>query len=84
MEKTLMVTRKKVAGQVEVNDGQLAEIQTVGIEGDEKNLLLDRIQIHREDSDDTPQEFCHRFPKGLWLDILTITEITAWPTEGTR
>ncbi len=47
-----------------------AEVQTNGIEGTEKNLLLGTIQIHREDMDDTESEFEHRFPVGMWLDIL--------------
>jgi hypothetical protein len=32
------------------DDGELAEIQTVGIEGIEKNLLLETIQMHRGDT----------------------------------
>ena len=42
-----MVIRKKVKGVVEFNDGDFAEVQTVGIEGIEKNLLLWKIQLHR-------------------------------------
>jgi hypothetical protein len=32
------------------DDGELAEIQTVGIEGIEKNLLLKAIRMHRGDT----------------------------------
>ena len=76
MEKNQMMTLKQVEGEVEYNDGELAEIQTVGTDGIEKNLLLETIQIHRRDTQDTPEEFRHRFPVGVRLGILTTTEIT--------
>jgi hypothetical protein len=83
MEKTRMVVRKRVEGEVQYNDGDFAEVMTNGIKGIEKNLLLETIQIHCRDTENTPEEFQHRFPVGMWLDILTITEITALPTEST-
>ena len=76
MEKIQMVVRKRVEGQIEYNDGEFAEIQTVGIEGIEEDLLLETIQLHRGDTHDTPEEFQHRFPVGEWLCILTTTEVT--------
>ena len=72
-----MLTRKRVEGQVEYNDGQFAEVQTVGIEGIEKDLWLDTVQIHRVDTENTPEEFQRRFPVGMKLGVLTTTEITA-------
>jgi hypothetical protein len=45
------ISRKRVHGEVEHNDGEFAEIQTVGIEGIEKDLLLETIQVHRCDTD---------------------------------
>jgi hypothetical protein len=42
-----IVFREQVHGEVEFNDGEFAEIQTVGIEGIEKDLLLQTIQVHR-------------------------------------
>jgi len=36
MEKTRIVSQKRVHGEVESNDGEFAEIQTVGIEGIER------------------------------------------------
>ena len=42
METTIAVTKKRVFGQVEFNDGCFAEIQTFGIEGVEKGILLAR------------------------------------------
>ena len=71
-----MATRKRVEGEVEHNDGEFAEIQTIGTEGIEKDLLLETIQIHRGDTHDTPEEFQHRFPVGVRLCILTTTEVT--------
>ena len=73
--------RKRVEGEVQYNDGQFAEVQTNGIEGIEEDILLETIQIHREDTDDTESEFKHRFPVGMWLDILTTTEIFVQPTD---
>jgi hypothetical protein len=76
-----MVIRKKVEGRVDHNDGEFAEVQTIGIEGIEKDLWLGTFQIHREDTRDTPDEFQRRFPVGKWLDILTTTDITALAAE---
>ena len=65
MEKIAMVTSKRVGGEVEYNDGEFAEVQTFGIEGIETDLLLETIQIHREDTEDTPEGFQSRFPIGM-------------------
>ena len=71
-----MLTSKRVEGQVEYNDGEFAEIQTIGIEGIDEDLLLETIQIHREGTHDTRAEFQRRFPVGMRLGIVTTTEIT--------
>jgi hypothetical protein len=36
---------------------------TYGIEGVEKDILLQTIQTHREDTNDTPEEFRRRFAR---------------------
>jgi hypothetical protein len=69
-----MVIRKRVDGEVKFNDGEFAEILTFGIEGIERDLALDTIQLHREDTGDTPEDFQRRFPVGMTLGILTIAE----------
>jgi hypothetical protein len=69
-----MVIRKRVEGKVEYNDGEFAEVLTFGIQGIEKDLLLDNIQTHCCDTEDMPDEFEHRFPVGMRPGILTITE----------
>jgi hypothetical protein len=56
-------------------DGQFAEVQTIGIEGIEKDLWLGTLQIHRENTRDTPEEFRRRFSVGMRLDVVTTTEI---------
>ena len=71
-----MIVTKKVEGEVEFNDGEFVEVQTYGIEGIEKDLLLKTVQIHREDTDDTSDEFQKRFPVGTVLQITTTTELT--------
>ena len=71
-----MLTSKRVEGKVDYNDGSFAEVFTYGIEGIEEGLNLERIQLHIEDTQDTPQEFQQRFLVGMTLSILTITEIT--------
>ena len=43
-----MTVTKMVDGEVEFNDGKFAEVQTYGIEGIEKDLLLETVQNHRE------------------------------------
>ena len=70
-------TSKAVGGEVQYNDGEYAEVQTYGIEGNEKDLLLETIQIHRCDTEDTPEEFQRSFPVGSELDIKTDSVITA-------
>ena len=76
VEKMTMVSSKRVDGEVEYNDGEFAAVQTFGIEGIERGLLLETIQIHRKDTEDTPEKFRRRFPAGMILSILTTTEIT--------
>jgi hypothetical protein len=76
MEKKQMVSCKRVEGEVQNNDGEFAEIQTIGMDGIEKNLLVETIQIHRCDTTNTPEEFQRRFPMGLRLCILMSIAIT--------
>jgi hypothetical protein len=68
-------TRRIKVGKVQHNDGQFTEVQTVGTEGLEQGLLLDIIQLHRDDTNDTREEFQHRFPVGMWLNVWTTVEI---------
>jgi hypothetical protein len=56
--------------------GELAEIQTVGIEGNEKNLLLETIQMHRGDTSYSCEHFQDKLPVGTRLDIRTMIEAT--------
>jgi hypothetical protein len=76
MRKDQTIIRKRVEGEVEYNDGHFAEVQTAGIGGIEKHLILETIQISRCDTTNTPEEFQRRFPVGMRLGILTTTEIT--------
>ena len=76
MENTRMVVRKRTHAEVEYNDGEFTEMQTYGIVGIEKNLLLEKIQFHRCDTPDTPEEFQQRFPVGARVEIVTITHVT--------
>lgn len=71
-----MIVVKRVEGEVEYNDGEFAEVQTYGIEGIEKDLLLKTVQIHRNDTDDTSDEFQRRIPVGAVVEITTTTELT--------
>ena len=57
MEKTQMLISKRVEGEVNYNDGSFAEVLTFGTDGDEKGLELEAIQLHIEDTEDTPDEF---------------------------
>jgi hypothetical protein len=51
-----MITRNRVEGEVKFNNGEFAKVLTYGIEGSEKDFLLDTIQIHCEDTEDTPED----------------------------
>ena len=74
-----MVVTKRVAGMVKHNDGEFSVVQTVGIEGPEKDLFLEEVWFHREHTQYTPEEFQRRLSVGMWLDITTTTEITLRP-----
>lgn len=76
MPNTKTIVRKVREGKIEYNDGEFAVIQTYGIEGVEKNLLMERIQTHREDTKDTTEEFRRRFALSTVVRICTTTEIT--------
>ena len=69
-----MMIREWLTGEIQHNDGELAEIQTVGTEGVEKDLILDTIQVHRSERIDTPERFQQRFPVGMCLDIRKTVE----------
>ena len=71
-----MFTSKRVEGQVEYNNGEFAEVVTIGIEGIEKGLCLDTIQISSCDTNDTAEQFLDRCPVGASLCIQTTIEIT--------
>src|SRR5436305_11235224 len=71
-----VIVTKRVEGEVQFNDGGFAEVQTYGIEGIEKDLLLQTVQIHREDTDNTGDEFQKRCSVGTVLEITTTTEFT--------
>ena len=66
-----VTTRKEVQGEVLYNDGDFAEIQTIGTEGIERGLLLATVQIHRSDTDDAVVEFQRSFKVGMRLHIST-------------
>jgi hypothetical protein len=70
-----VIIHKRVEGEIKYNDGEFAEVQTNGIEGIEKNILMGTIQIDRHDTNNSPDEFRERFPVGMWLDIIATTEI---------
>jgi hypothetical protein len=71
-----LICRKQVNGEVELNDGEFADIQTVGIEGIEKDLLLQTIQVHRGDTGYSCEQFQEELPVGSWLKICTTIEMT--------
>jgi hypothetical protein len=71
-----MIVTKKIEGEVSYNDGEFAEVNTIGIEGIEKDLWLGTMQIHLPSSDNSTEEFRQLFPVGMVLEIETTTEIT--------
>ena len=77
-----MIVTKRVEGEVQFNDGGFAEVQTYGIEGIEKELLLQTVHIHLEDTDNTSDEFQKRFSVGTVLEITMTTEFTIKPEPG--
>ena len=47
--KTQTLICKRVEGEVQYNNGEFAEVLTFGIDGFEKDLALETIQIHCEE-----------------------------------
>jgi hypothetical protein len=76
VKKTRIVSQKRVRGEVEYNDGEFAEIQTVGIEASEKDLLLETIQVHREDTNFSCEQLQDKLPLASWVNICTTIEVT--------
>jgi hypothetical protein len=76
MKTARVISHRQVHGEVECNDGEFAEIQTVGIDDIEKDLLTERIQIHREDTKYSSAEFEEEFSVGSLLEISTTIEVT--------
>jgi hypothetical protein len=79
MGKKLQRINGRLRGLVEYNDGVFAEVQTYGVEGIERDILLATIQIHRCEIGDAPEEFLRNFQVGMWLEICTTTEIKVLP-----
>ena len=69
-----VTTRKEMRGEVLYNDGDFAEIQTIGTEGIERDLLLETVQIHRSDTGDAASDFQRWFKIGTRLHIATTIE----------
>ena len=80
-EKIRIFSQKRAHGEVEFNDGEFAEIQTVGIEAEEKDLLLETIQVHRNDTSYSSEQFQDKLPVGSWLDICTTIEVTTLESD---
>jgi hypothetical protein len=86
-----VIVTKKVEGEVDYNNGEFAELKTIGIEGIEDGLWLGTITIHRENTGCSSEEFLQGFVVGELLEIVTTTEITplskssddlnTWPCE---
>jgi hypothetical protein len=79
-----MIIRKSVAGHVIYNDGDLAEIELVGVEGVEKNLVLDTMQVSIYETTDTKEQFLRRFPADMWLNMTLTTGITPYRQQRKR
>jgi hypothetical protein len=83
MYKTHIINRQQIEGEVQSNDGDVAEIQTNGIEGIEEDLLLDTIEIVRDETKETPEQFQRTLQIGMWVDIITIITAQQPVVEGT-
>ena len=77
MKENRIVISKRAKGWVDHNNGEFAEVRIIGITGIEKDLWLETIQLHREDTNEAPEEFQRRFPVDMWLDVLVTADITA-------
>ena len=60
-----MTMTKKVEGEVDYNDGEFAELKTIGIEGIENGLWLGTMTIQRDITEETVEAFLQRYPVGM-------------------
>jgi hypothetical protein len=77
---SMRVTCPRVEGEVQYNDGWFAEIQLIGLEGADKGFLLGKMQVHREDTIYTAEEFRQLFRVGAKFEIQTAAELQ--PLDG--
>ena len=63
-------------GQVTYNDGEFAEVQLIAMEGLESGLLLETIQLHREETDKSTADFLRELACGTRLHVSITTEVT--------
>jgi hypothetical protein len=75
-EKLQVTSEVERYGQVTYNDGQFAEVQLIGMEGLESGLLLETIQLHREETDKSTADFLRELPCGTRLHVSITTEVT--------
>ena len=70
-----MVIESAVVGNILFNDGEFAEIQTVGKAGIGRGLLIETFQINRLQTNQTSKSFLYFFPVGMKIRIHTRMEI---------
>jgi hypothetical protein len=76
IEKLQLTSEMKRYGQVTNNDGEFAEVQLSGMDPLESGLLLETIQLHREDTDKSTADFLRQLPCGTRLQVSITTEVT--------
>ena len=70
----MLTVQQKMEGKVVFNDGDFAEIEVSGVEGEEAGLLLETMQAHRGYTSDTNEEFRQRFGVATKLRVVVTTE----------
>jgi hypothetical protein len=76
MNRQRTVIHKHARGLIRFNDGYFAVVETFGVEGIEKDLLLKEIQLDVDDTEMSVDEFKEAFPVGMDLSIQTTTAVT--------
>ena len=69
------IIERRELGRVSFNDGDFAELEISGTEGVEEGIFLETIQVSRDDTGQTVQDFLRSFIVGTEFNVRRIVQI---------
>jgi hypothetical protein len=76
---TPLIVRREWYGEIQFTHHGFAEIQLVGMDGEDHGFLLERFQIDVSQTELTDEEFTELFKPGKWFRVSKISELTSIP-----